>query len=218
MNVLVIGATGGSGRAALEALLAAGHHVTAFARGASRLQGLSPHLRCVDGDATKPADIDRVVPAHDAVVVTLGIHENALTVRLRGPRATPMDVRSAGTRHVIDAMRRHGVRRLVVQSSYGVGETRERLPFVERLVFRLLLAPQIADTERQEALVRDSGLDWVLVQPVNLTDSLVDTPAHASADGDTQGMKVARRQVGRFLAGAITGPAWLHRAVALSAA
>ena len=87
-----------------------------------------------------------------------------------------------------------------------------------QMVFRLLLAPQIADTERQETLVRDSGLDWVLVQPVNLTDALVDTPAHASADGDTQGMKVARRQVGRFLAGAVAGPAWLHRAVALSAA
>ena len=182
MNVLVIGATGGSGRAAIDSLLAAGHHVTAFARGATRLRGQSPHLRCVDGDATNPADEDRVVAGHEAVVVTLGIHENALTVRLRGPRATPMDVRSTGTRHVIEAMRRQGVRRLVVQSSYGVGQTRDRLPFVERLVFRLLLAPQIADTERQEALVRDSGLDWVLVQPVNLTDALVDTPAHASAD------------------------------------
>lgn len=218
MNILVIGATGGSGLEAVEALLAAGHHVTAFARRASRLQGRSDRLRCVDGDAARPGDIDRVVAGHDAVVVTLGITESALAVRLRGPRATAADVRSAGTRHAIDAMHRHGVRRLVVQTSFGVGSTRDRLPFITRVVFRLLLAPQIADTERQEAEVRRSGLEWVIVQPVNLTDALAEAPAHASTDGSTHGMQVARRQVGRFLAGAVAGPSWVGQAVALSAA
>lgn len=218
MNVLVIGATGGSGRATLDALLAAGHRVTAFSRGAAALQGLSPQLRCLPGDATNPGDLDRAVAGQDAVVVTLGITENAVAVRLRGPRGTPLDVRSAGTRHTVNAMRRQGVRRLVVQSTYGVGATRGQLPFIYRLMFRLLLAPQIADTERQEATVRASGLDWVLAQPVNLTDGADDTPAFVSADGATRRMQVARRQVGRFLAEAVATPAWVHRSVALSGA
>ena len=41
-----------------------------------------------------------------------------------GSASTPIDVRSTGTRNVIDAMHRCGVRRLVVQTSYGVGATR----------------------------------------------------------------------------------------------
>ena len=62
MNILVVGATGGSGRATVEELLSAGHHVTAFSRHADTLAGLSDRLHTVNGDATDPDDIDGVVP------------------------------------------------------------------------------------------------------------------------------------------------------------
>jgi len=111
----------------------------------------------------------------------------------------------------------HGVRRLVVQTSYGVGATQGRLPFVVKLVFALMLRPQIRDTGRQEDAVRDSGLDWVLVQPVNLTDDAVMEPAFASAEGDYQSMKVSRQQVGEFLADAALSDKHVGESVALSA-
>ena len=41
-------------------------------------------------------------------------------------------------------MRKHGVRKLVVQTTYGVGSTRDRLRWMDRLFFKLILAPQIA--------------------------------------------------------------------------
>ena len=88
-----------------------------------------------------------------------------------------------------------------MQSSYGVGETRDRLPLSSRLVFALLLRPQIADHERQERLVRDSGLDWTIVQPVYLTDG--DEPAAVSPAGDVEGMHVSRRALGGVLAGLV---------------
>ncbi|MGY1609435.1 NAD(P)-dependent oxidoreductase [Geodermatophilus sp. SYSU D00700] len=196
--MLVVGATGGSGRAAVEALTARGHEVTAFARRASAARAGRPGVRAVDGDATVPADVARAVRGQDAVVVTLGISEHPLRVRLRGSRGTPPDVRSRGTAAVVAAMREQGVSRLVVQSSYGVGETRDRLPLSARLVFALLLRPQIDDHERQERLVRDSGLDWTIVQPVYLTDG--DEPATTSPTGETAGMHVSRRAVGEVLA------------------
>jgi nucleoside-diphosphate-sugar epimerase len=217
MKVLVIGATGGSGLAVTRTLLARGCEVTAFARQPHALRGLPGKLQLVEGDATCSADVDRAVQGHDAVVVALGIRENALRVRLLGSAGTAMDVRSQGTQHVLDAMRRHGVRRLVVQSSYGVGTTRDKLPWLYRLVFALLLKPQIADTERQEAIVRASGLDWVIAQPVNLTDDATTTPAHASPSGEVEGMKVSRRQVGDFLADAALNREHQQACVALSA-
>ena len=134
------------------------------------MPALSPRLQRVQGDALDPADLDRALPGHDAVVITMGIHESALRVRRFGPARTPADVRSTGTREVVAATKRHGVRRLVVQTSCGVGPTRAQLPLTARLFFALLLKPQIADTEQQEQLVRASGLDWLIVQPVNLTD------------------------------------------------
>ena len=216
MNVLVVGATGGSGRAAVRSLLAAGHRVTAFARGARSLEGMSADLRCVVGDAMDASQLRDAMPGHDAVVVTLGIAENPIRVRWSGAKSTASNVRSAGTANIVDAMRDKGVRRLVVQTSYGVGETRDRLPALYRMMFSLLLKPQIADTEVQEQVVRRSGLDWTLAQPVNLTDNDAQTSPFASTTGDTRGMKVTRAQVGRYLAEAVSRPEHVGRTVALS--
>jgi uncharacterized protein YbjT (DUF2867 family) len=217
MKVLVMGATGGSGRAAVERLLAEGHEVTAFAR---RAGALPEHrsLRVHVGDATDPLDVEAAVRGQDAVVVALGIHENPIRVRLFGAARTPLDVRSAGTRHVIAAMHEHGVRRLVVQTSYGVGATRERLRLVDALFFALLLKPQIADTEAQERAVIESELDWVVVQPVHLTDARDDALPFVSTSGETRAMSVSRRSVGRYLAHAIAHPELVHASVALSGA
>lgn len=216
-KILVVGATGGSGRAAVEQLLRAGHQVTAFSRSATaKLAGLSDRLTTIDGDAMNPADIDSAVQGHDAVVVTLGITENPLRVRFLGAARTATDVRSAGTRNVIEAMERHGVRRLVVQSSYGVGTTRGRLRTIDSLFFRLLLKPQIDDTEAQERIVRDSELEWVLVQPVHLTDDAEDEMPYFSTEGDVEGWKVSRKSVGRFLGEAALSADYLGDSVALS--
>jgi uncharacterized protein YbjT (DUF2867 family) len=215
MKVLVIGSTGGSGRAVVEELGTRGHEVTAFTRRADALEPrewLTVHV----GDVIDPESVDVAVAGHDAVVVTLGIAENALAVRLRGSRRTPMNVRSAGTRHVIEAMHLHGVNRLVVQTTYGQGETAGRLPPVWRLTFALVLKPQIRDTRIQEQIVRDSGLDWVLVQPVALTDDADHVAPFTSVDGETTGMKVSRRAVACVHADAVTRDRWRHRTVSVS--
>lgn len=170
----------------------------------------------MNGDVMDGGEVARAVAGHDAVIVTLGITENPLRVRFFGPARTALDVRSAGTRHVIAAMASGGVRRLVVQTSYGVGETRDRLGFADKLFFTLLLAPQIADTELQERAVIESELDWTIVQPVHLTDG-EEAPIFTSTAGETSGhMQISRRSVGRFLAEAVESPAFLHRSVALS--
>jgi uncharacterized protein YbjT (DUF2867 family) len=216
MKVLVVGATGGTGRAAVDPLVSGGHEVTALARRASAVLAGLPGVRPVDGDATVPADVGPAVQGQDAVVIVLGIAESALRVRLRGPSGTAPDVRSRGTATVVAAMREHGVRRLVVQSSYGVGDTRDRLPFSSRLVFGLLLKPQIADHEVQERIVRGSGLDWTLVQPVYLTDG--PEGAALSVDGEVAGMKVSRSAVGEVLARLATSQDEVGRCVSVSGA
>ncbi|MDH3656223.1 MAG: SDR family oxidoreductase [Myxococcales bacterium] len=217
-NVLVVGATGGTGRAAIDAVVKRGHRVTAFSRHAESLEIDSDRVTLRNGDATNPDDVDRAVAGHDAVIVTLGITENPIRVRLFGAAGTSNDVRSAGTRNVIAAMRKHGVRRLVVQSTYGVGETRGSLRWVERLFFGLLLKPQIADTEVQELEVRDSGVDWVLAQPVHLTDEDRDEMPFASADGQVREWKISRKGVAEFLALAAQAPEYVGQSVALSGA
>jgi hypothetical protein len=113
-------------------------------------------------------------------------------------------------------MRNFGIRRLVVQTTYGVGETRDKLGFVDRMFFELVLKPQIADTEKQNSDVAESGLDWIIVQPVHLTDGADDDMPFVSTSGETGKLKVSRRSVGRFLARAVEGTTFVRQSVALS--
>lgn len=205
-KVLVVGATGGSGRAAVQALVAAGHHVTAFSRSADRLATELGGIDAVNGDVMNRDDVDHAVSGHDAVIVTLGITENPIRVQLLGPKNTPLDVRSTGTRNVIDAMNAHGLDRLVVQTSYGIGPTRRLLRFADRLFFATLVKKQMADTETQDRLVRSSGLDWTLVQPVHLNDDADGPDAFWSTDGDVRNMKISRTVVGRTLSQVVSDP------------
>jgi len=215
-KILVVGATGGTGRATIERLVLDGHRVTAFSRNANSVAEISELVTAFNGDATKLEDVERAVEGHDAVIVTLGISESPIRVRLFGTARTPIDVRSVGTRNVIAAMKKHGVRRLVVQSSYGVGDTRDKLRWVDSLFFSLLLKPQIADTEVQELDVRESDVDWVLAQPVHLTDDENDTMPFASDSGDRRGWKISRRSVARFLARVAQTSDFTGKTVALS--
>lgn len=214
MRILVIGATGGSGRAITEALLDRGHDVTALSRRATALDG-RPRLERVDGDATDAAVLDRVLPGHDAIVVTLGISEPALRVRIRGAQGTANDVRSRGTVAIVAAARRAGIRRLVVQSSYGVGATRSQLKLLDRVLLTTMIGPQLFDTEIQEGVLRGSGLDWTIVQPVYLTDAPTDEWV-ASLDGSTRGRKVSRRAVAHVHADLVESADHVGRTLSVS--
>ncbi len=216
LNILVVGATGGTGRATVEKLLNEGHHVTAYSRSANELADGSDLLVTNNGDVTDSAKLNRAMQGQDAVIVILGISENPLRVRIFGTAHTPSDVRSVGTRNVIAAMHTHGVKRLVVQSSFGVGETSGLLRFIDQLFFKLILKPQIDDTEAQEKIVRNSDVDWVIAQPVHLTDEDSNAFPFLSVKGQTRLMKVARKSVAKFLTLAACEPDYIGKSVTIS--
>jgi uncharacterized protein YbjT (DUF2867 family) len=209
MNITVFGATGTIGRLFVEQALAAGHDVTAVTRDASRLSQRHDRLRVVQGDPTDPEACLPAVRDADAVIVTLGA----------GRRG---EVREAGTRAVVAAMRQAGVRRLVCQSTIGVGSSKANLDLWWRYVmFGALLRPAYADHVRQEAIVVESGLDWTIVRPSAFTDAPAESLGELrhDFDGAARGLrlKVARADVAAFLLAQAEDPAYLHRAVSLSA-
>ncbi len=215
MKVLVVGASRGSGAAAVRALGQAGHLVTAFARSVPNGPAGDP-VRNVAGDVMDVDALGKAMIDQDAVYVALGISDSPLAVRLRRRASTPLDVRSRGTAQVVAAMRAAGVRRLVVQSTYGIGETYARLPLSLKLFFRLLIKPQVEDHVRQEAVVRGSGLDWTVVRPVVLNDEAADAPAKVDLEDGVGAWQVSRGQLARVVAEAIECDDWHGRTVSVS--
>jgi nucleoside-diphosphate-sugar epimerase len=215
MKVLVVGASRGSGAAAVQALVEAGHLVTAFARSITP-RADDDSVRTVAGDVMDPDALGKAMVGQDAVLVALGISDDPIRVRLRRRASTPLDVRSRGTARVLEAMRAAGVRRVVVQSTYGIGATYANLPLSLKLFFSLVIKPQVEDHGRQEQLVRGSGLDWTLVRPVVLNDKEADAPARVDFEDRVGAWKMSRRQLARVLAEAVGRQDWQRRTVSVS--
>jgi len=207
MRILVIGASQGTGALAVRAALARGHEVTAFARSPEKLADQHPKLTRKKGDFHDKASVDGAVPGHDAVIITASA--TALKAFKENPRYF-----SQGTRLVIDAMKASGVKRLVVLSALGTGESRKLVGFVlEKVMVGFLLKVPFEDHERQEAMTRESGLEWVIARPGRLTDGpgrgrYVKTAAVEPVPGS-----ISRADVADFLVQATEGDAWVGKAV-----
>src|SRR5580658_3205501 len=207
MNILIIGASQGTGALAVRAALDKGHRVTAFARSPQKLALEHPQLQRVTGDFHQAATVEAAVPGHDAVIVT------ASAAGLSAFKENPLYF-SQGTGYTIDAMKKAGVKHLVVLSALGVGESRSLLnPVLRALMIGFLLKVPYEDHERQEAQVRASGLDWVIARPGRLTNG----PAHRRYVKKTAieslPSSISRADVADFLVEACEVPTWVGHAV-----
>ena len=209
MNLTVFGATGSIGRLVVDQALAAGHDVTAVTRDATRLTRRHDRLSVVEADPTDPAACLPAVKDADAVVVALGGGGSG-------------GVREAGTRAVIEAMREAGVRRLVCQSTLGVGSSEGNLTFWWRYVmFGAVLRKAFADHVAQEAVVEGSGLDWTIVRPSAFSDGPAGSlgPVRHGFDGSARGLRlqVRRADVAAFVLAQAEARTYVQQAVSLSA-
>jgi nucleoside-diphosphate-sugar epimerase len=180
LNILIFGATGGTGLQLVEQALQRGHHVTAFVRDPARLALSNPALRVVTGNVMSAPDVDAVIPGQDAVLCALGTMPEAKADRVR--RQPGVRVCSEGTRNIVHAMSRHKVRRIVVESSASVGESRHTGKFAASLVLWLFLRKVMEDKERQEVAVMQSALDFTIVRPPKLTFGPRKAKLHAGED------------------------------------
>ena len=206
MKLIIFGATGTVGRHLVEQALAQDHQVTAFVRQPSALELDHPNLTRQAGDVLDRSAVMDAVQGHDAALIVLGAGRKG-------------GVRSVGTGHVVEAMERHGVRRLVCESTLGAGDSRAALNFFwKRIMFGLLLRQAYADHEAQEAIVRESDLDWTIVRPGSFTDGPV-TGAYRHGFPPTERnlkLKISRADVAHFMLRQLTDDAYLRQSPGLS--
>ena len=161
MRVLVIGATGGTGRELVQQALAGGHHVTAFVRNPAKLQIEHANLRVAQGDVLDYATVESAMRGQDAVLSALG-HRRFFY---------PAKIQSEGMRNILEAMKTCDVPRLFCETALGIGSSVGRLglPYVY-LVVPLILPFYFWDKVRQEDLIMASDRDWIIVRPGLLTN------------------------------------------------
>src|ERR1035437_2331268 len=129
MKILVIGATGPTGRELVSQGVALGHEITAAVRHPESA-ALPAGVRLVRADVNDGASLRAAVDGQDVVISSLG---SKLSRK-------PTNLFSFGTRNLLIAMNDAGVRRLVCITGIGAGDSKGHGGFFyDRIIQPLLL-------------------------------------------------------------------------------
>jgi putative NADH-flavin reductase len=249
MKLLVVGATGGTGSRLVEQALQQGHVVTAFARDPAKIHLTHDNLRVVTGDVLDRASVDAAVDGQDAVLSALGTRLPIRIVlavvvvcqvvirmvALSGPMTLFVEVGlpilailflsrrttivSDGTRNIVQAMERGGIKRFVCESSLGVGDSKWKMGAIHKLVaVPLFLRNVFADKELQEQIIERSSLDWVIVRPTALTNGAQRNAYRAGPDVGSWFLpsRISRSDVAAFMLEQLTEGEYLRKTPGLA--
>jgi putative NADH-flavin reductase len=160
MKLLVLGATGGIGLEIVHQAVARHHSVTAFVRSPDRLAAFQGHIAFEQGDLLNASELERAIQGNDAILSAFG------------PRVPIMKADANLLRNfasaLTSAMRRASVHRLVIVSTAFL--FRDSIMPPTRLVGRLFFPRVVVDASAMERTIAESGLDWTIVRPPQLTD------------------------------------------------
>ncbi len=191
MKILVIGASRGIGLETLKLGLAMGHEMSALVRNPENISLEDEHLSIVRGDILDRESVDKAVRGQDAVCISVGIK----------PTRKPTSVFSEGTKNVVDSMRAQSCKVLLCVTGIGAGESRGHGGFMYDKIFNPLFLKTIyEDKDRQEMIVRQSGLDWTIVRPGFLTNGPKTGKYRVLKDlSGVKSGKVSRADVAEFI-------------------
>jgi nucleoside-diphosphate-sugar epimerase len=154
--------------------------------------------------------LDAVVEGADVVLSALGVP----------PSRRPISIYSKGVAAAAEAMRRHGVKRLVAVSS-SVMDPRWRPsgePFfnyvLDPLVNRRVARTAHNDMRRMEAYLRDSDLAWTVVRPSGLFTHTSVT-AYEVAEDVADGLFTARSDLAAAMLAFAADDRFARRAMAV---
>lgn len=164
MKILIIGASGGVGRALCRLAASRGHDAIAMSRSAVKEAKARPGLTSTRGDALQLEDVRDAIQGVDVVVQALGVPVLQMITK-------PVTLFSRATAVLLDVMSEVGAKRLISITGFGAGDSVSKIGKLQKLLFKTGVGRAYADKSEQERLIESSDLDWLIVRPGRLTDA-----------------------------------------------
>lgn len=203
MRVLLLGATGRTGKLALDKLLKKGHQVHCLARNSSRIKKLK-NLKIFEGNPTIKSDLDTAMSGTDFVISTLNISRK--TDFPWAPLRTPKNLLSKVMEQLVPIAETNNIKKIVICSAWGVGQSKKDIPkWFRWLINNSNIGWAYKDHENQEEIITQSNLDWTIVRPVGLTNSKQREKIKESFGNNPKpNLLVSRQSVAEFLLESLT--------------
>jgi putative NADH-flavin reductase len=214
MKILILGITGRTGSLAAEEAVKRGYKVVGIARDPAKVTVKDAEI--ITGTPYDYETVRKAVAGCDAVIGTLSLISQSQGVF--GKLNTPLDVLSVSMKNSIKAMKEKGVKRMVLMSALGVGDSAKELPGLVRMLMNLTnIRYSYIDHEAEEKLLQNSDLDWTIVRPVGLNDKN-EKLSILSRTNSTDKIKsyVSRNAVAHFMIDCIEKRAFIRQKPAIS--
>ena len=208
MKIVVFGASGKTGQEIVGQALDQGLEVTAFVRDAAKLAIKDSRLHIIEADVLKDQSaITSAIAGKDAIICALGVANSLKSAGLI----------AGGLAAIVPAAEKHDVRRVILISAFGVGDSSRNAPLVPRLMYRLLLGDIYRDKNAGEDIVKASSLDWTIIQPVMLTDGPSSGTYRNGERLELHGIpKIARSEVAHFALAQLASKVFLRKTAVIS--
>jgi putative NADH-flavin reductase len=162
-KIALFGGSGRTGQHFLDQALAKGYSLKALVRTPEKIKSKSNLLELVKGDVLDFENVKQTIQDCDVVVSLFGHVKDS-----------PEWLQTKGTEHIIMAMKDYGLRKIISLSGGG-------LPFPEkdqpkfpdkliRFIMKVAVPKVLNDAIRHAEVLKNSGLDWVIVRGPRLTE------------------------------------------------
>lgn len=204
-KIFLIGGTGGVGKIFMNMALEESHSIVLYARNPKKAGMSHPNLSVVKGELHESENMATSIKGCDVALITAGVMERKKNTIL-----------SDGTRNLIFACKEAQVNKLIAVTSIGLGDSKDQaLKSFMYFVVPLFIKHAFADKARQEKLIMDSGLDWIIVRPASLTNGERTGVYRYGRDKKIRG-RVSRADTADLLLNLLDDDTYLHQAICQS--
>lgn len=214
MKILVLGATGRTGKHILAEAVKRGHEISAIARDPEKLKAYKANI--VLGTPYDYATVEKAMSGCDAVINTLNVSRK--TDNPWAALAAPKDMISKSAQNALTAMEKTGTKRFVALSTIGAGRSWKTSPAILKFVVSISkLRFAFHDHGKQEELLESSGMDYTICRAPMLSEKINDRGAVATREGIRPNSSVlSRNSAAEFFLRIIENKEYIRETLSLS--
>jgi putative NADH-flavin reductase len=198
MKILIIGASGRTGRLIVEEALKQGYDLNVLVRDKNKMPFNSKSIKVYQGTPARRTDLAAAMQGCEVIISALGLvrASDAPWSKL----ISPPNFISESMKNVIAEAGQQNLKRLITVSAWGVGETKKEIPFWLRwLINYTNMRPVYEEHELEEKLLAVSSLRWTAVRPVALNDSKkIKTLKVSFNNSPKPSLQISRQSVAKF--------------------
>jgi putative NADH-flavin reductase len=198
MKVLILGASGRTGKHIVAEALAQGWEVKALMREVNTFGLDHPNLIKVQGTPFAYADAKKAFESCDVTISALNISRASKNPWSK--LVSPENLISKSLQNVVDVAKHFKMKKLIVVSAWGVGDSRAEIPWWFKLMINFSKIGLVyKDHDRQERIVQNANLNYTIVRPVGLNDKEAGLVKVSKNGSPKPGLFISRKSLAKYL-------------------